>query len=492
MQKIKLITLNIIYIFSILLFYSINVSSMNHLSSPCTKMLPKLGHSGEKEPTPMQLQSGRGLGTITWSEITGGPRHIRGDITPPSEEDPEAIVFKFLEEKKDLYGIDDPQRDLYKIKSVVNKWTHYTTIHLGQRYKGIPVENTLVISVSPKGVITSIQGDYFPDIEVDINPRVSAEEAKAIAYEYELNCDTPFGPAGYWEESELVPLFYTPLDELLPTVEPELMIWPTASKDYLFWHFQLNYFGYYIDAHDAVIRGALNLWASSGFGSGPLSENPGEEDTITWPNIEVTPAALDFGEIEIKKDSSNKEVVISNKGEGALTITDISLSESPFTLKDFSPSFPLFIAPNEGLALNLGFSPTSLGEFDGAMVIISNDPHYPRVEIELKGKGIAPALNFWGSQSPFYSYMSYYTSWPILPLQYEGVTINNIQPQNYYSSGYNLSQYQKFSTYSGYLAKNYQSNSLYFPFTDFINQPMWKQEYRDYPYPWLLPTNNTF
>jgi Zn-dependent metalloprotease len=222
-------------------------------------MPPKLRKTGKKrlkkrEISPGKLKSRKDPGTITWSKITGGPRHIRGDITPPSREDPETIALRFLEEKKELYDIEDPQKDLYKIKSVVNKWTHYTTIHLGQRHKGIPVENRLIISVSPKGMISSIHGIYYSDLEVDITPNISAQKAQKIAERHVRKYYKDLGIPG--EE----------LSGPIKISKPELLIWPTGNKDYLLWHFYADRWAYLVDAHTGAIRGAISTFYSvSGF-----------------------------------------------------------------------------------------------------------------------------------------------------------------------------------------------------------------------------------
>jgi len=48
--------------------------------------LLRLRTAGRKRPkkkdiSPAKLKSGKGVGSIAWSEITGGPKHIRGPLT---------------------------------------------------------------------------------------------------------------------------------------------------------------------------------------------------------------------------------------------------------------------------------------------------------------------------------------------------------------------------------------------------------------------------
>lgn len=482
------IVLSTVFLLSIL-FYSKSVLSLFYSSHPpgCVINLPRKGRSGTKEPTPEQLQSGKGVGSITWSEETGGPKNIRGPLTAPSEDDAENIALRFLEEKKALYGIEDPYQDFYKIKSGVSQWTGHTYIHFGQIYKGVSVRNRLVISVASNGVISSIQGLYYSDLEVDVKPKVCAEEAKEIALAHELNCGSPFDavPEGMKPSKTFFPWFYETInEEFMKSIKPELLIWPTGNKDYLLWRFRIKWWRFYIDAHDGVIRGAYANWYPIEGGGGIFSETS-EETNTAWPNMEVTPGSLDFGKIRIGSNSPVKEVIIANKGEVDLIIADISLSESAFALKEFSGSFPLAVAPEENLTLKLCFSPTSSGVVEGAMLISGNDPYYPQFEITLQGTGAAKTLHITRIEDLFYYQLPYYAFWPNAPWTYENMKKSGILPQDHDLSWYNLSPYN-------YFDKNSYSTSLYFPFTDFFNLPNLKPQYGNYFYPWLLQASDNF
>ena len=434
-------------IFSILTLFCYSGMAASH---HCNIDLPgSRRHDGVPKKggiSPEQLQSGKGVGTIEWSEVTGGPKNITGALTPASQDDPETIALRFFEEKKILYGIDDPYRDLYKIQSFgADPWTGYTTIQYGQMYKGVPVENTLIVDVSSRGVISSIFGVYYTDIDVDVNPVVSAEEAKEIALQHELRPGCSPFPADMPPSAFLPDLFKKPADhEFLKSVEPELLIWPAASKDYLLWHFNLKLYSYYIDAHDGVIRGA-NIMICFDPITPILEWEDEDDDNTTGPNIEVAPATLDFGERPVNQGCSSQEITISNTGSGDLTITDTYLDESPFALTEFTRSFPFVIAPEESLTLKICFSPTDSGDFEGTMAIASNDPDCPKVEITLKGKGTIPALNIQESPGPLYYSFAYYPFgsymlWSNLLLPYtdmntEVTTSNTIAQGNFYLNG---------------------------------------------------------
>lgn len=465
------IALSIMCIFSILTLFSYSGMAASH---HCIINLPgSRRHDGVPKKggiSPEQLQCGKGVGTIEWSEVTGGPEYITGALTPASQDDPETIALRFFEEKKILYGIDDPYRDLYKIKSFgADPWTGYTTIHYGQMYKGVPVENTLIVDVSSRGVISSISGVYYTDIDVDVNPVVSAEEAKEIALQHELRPGCSPFPADMPPSAFLPNDLFKPADhEFLESVEPELLIWPAASKDYLLWHLNLKLYSYYIDAHDGVILGAnMRIYFDP---VDPILEWEDEDADTTGPNIEVAPAALDFGEMPVNQGCSSQEITVSNTGGGDLTITGNYLDEGPFALTECTPSFPFVIAPGESLTFKICFSPTDSGDFEGTMAIASNDPDCPKVEITLKGKGTIPALNIQESPGPFqYSFAYYYPFgpymlWSNLLLQYTDVntdvtTSNTIAQGNFYLNKPLPCNFFALSPPESYYA--YQVKSLY-------------------------------
>lgn len=222
---------------------------MPYYTPPCytAYIIPDAGNNAfflsneEKEPTQEQLRAGKGVGSILWSKKTGGPRHIRGNLTAPSREDPQTIARRFLKEKKVLYGIKDPDEDL-GIKTIING-RYDTTIHFQQMYKNIPVEAYLVVSILPNGVIHAISGEYYADLDVNIIPMVSAKKAGQISSRHGQKHDARVRE----------------LPEIPDSLTPELLIRPSQGKNYLLWHFTgRGGWEYYIDAHDETIRNAIS------------------------------------------------------------------------------------------------------------------------------------------------------------------------------------------------------------------------------------------
>lgn len=233
-------SLIIIFLVSFMLAYS-NLS----LASPPFALIDLSGKKNSgKQPTIQQKQVAKRLGEILWSDKTGGPRHIRGNLTQPSQDDPKTIAWRFLEEKKVLYGIKNPAKDLRIKRFISDKYD--TTIHFQQMHKEIPVEAYLVVSILPNGVIHSVSGEYYPDLEIDIQPKVLLQKAKHIANQH-----------GQKQDPTIMDL-----PDMADNSAVELLIRPSEDKDYLLWHFTgKGGWKYYIDAHDETIHNAISpIW----------------------------------------------------------------------------------------------------------------------------------------------------------------------------------------------------------------------------------------
>jgi len=93
------------------------------------------------------------------------------------------------------------------------------------------------------GVIHAISGEYYADLDVDINPMVSAKKAGQISSRHGQKHDTRVRE----------------LPEIPDSLAPELLIRPSQTKNYLLWHFTgRGGWEYYIDAHDETIRNAIS------------------------------------------------------------------------------------------------------------------------------------------------------------------------------------------------------------------------------------------
>jgi hypothetical protein len=118
-----------------------------------------------------------------------------------------------------------------------------------------------------------------------------------------------------------------------------------------------------------------------------------EADISGEPQIDVNPASIDFGEVNVYANAS-QNVTFLNSGTDTLLINDIQASSDAFAF-EFTPGF---LVPQDSLVLEIMFSPTLVEEYMDTLMIYSSDPGSTNLEVILEGEGIVqPPLNLQGT-----------------------------------------------------------------------------------------------
>jgi hypothetical protein len=136
----------------------------------------------------------------------------------------------------------------------------------------------------------------------------------------------------------------------------------------------------------------------------PLS-TPGRgntEENAAWiaslrpkPVISVSPLSLDFGPMNVGAETSPLPVTVANVGCADLSVGTLYLSGSDvdqFRIQNDGCSGQA-ISPGGSRRVEVVFRPTSVGTKSATLVIPSNDPDRPEVQISLTGTGTVTALS---------------------------------------------------------------------------------------------------
>ncbi|MBT3232959.1 MAG: T9SS type A sorting domain-containing protein, partial [Calditrichaeota bacterium] len=102
------------------------------------------------------------------------------------------------------------------------------------------------------------------------------------------------------------------------------------------------------------------------------------------PDIEVSPEFLEFP-ATILGEASDFILTISNNGDANLTVSNIS-TQAPFSV---AFGGELVIEPAQEHEVTVTFIPEESIEFDGLLMISSNDPVNPEIEVPLSGVGVS-------------------------------------------------------------------------------------------------------
>lgn len=124
------------------------------------------------------------------------------------------------------------------------------------------------------------------------------------------------------------------------------------------------------------------------------------DPVVPRPAIELAQTSVEFGEIPA---GYNKSITVSglikNIGNAPLTVTDLRLSPSDFSLSN-APSLPLTIAPGADQTLIVVATPASKGTVNGTLTIRSNAPLTPQTSVALSATYVlrydAPASTDFG------------------------------------------------------------------------------------------------
>lgn len=102
------------------------------------------------------------------------------------------------------------------------------------------------------------------------------------------------------------------------------------------------------------------------------------------PQISPSSSSLDFGSVTIGQQGT-ENVTFTNAGGSDLTISMLTLTGAEFAVSGITT--PRTITAGQTAALTITFHPTATGSATGGLVITSNDPTNPTVNISLTGSG---------------------------------------------------------------------------------------------------------
>ncbi len=142
--------------------------------------------------------------------------------------------------------------------------------------------------------------------------------------------------------------------------------------------------------------------------SSNLKDTPDREVKITGKgikaSIEVSPIdIIDFGKVDVYSKAT-KEITVKNTGTDKLTVnsakytpngnsTDIYLHSVPKT--------PLELNPDQMVTFSLIYVPTDIGEDKGTLTFESSSKDLPKIDIPVRGEGVAPLIKVEPSEIDF-------------------------------------------------------------------------------------------
>lgn len=189
--------------------------------------------------------------TVRWNEFGGSPDVMYDFASRPHGGTPEEAARAFLSENPGLFGVTDLNAlRLFHQQEALGGFM----LRFNQVYNGVPVQNGGIgFVMKANKQIVMVSGPFFRDVNVNTQPTLTAEQARAAA-EADLAQYAANIPAAV---SELLQNGLNILSEQaapIAQLEPQLGIYPTADGYKLVWKvakFSTNPFGLYVVSVDA-------------------------------------------------------------------------------------------------------------------------------------------------------------------------------------------------------------------------------------------------
>lgn len=105
--------------------------------------------------------------------------------------------------------------------------------------------------------------------------------------------------------------------------------------------------------------------------------------TMLHPALSVNPTSLDYGNVPVGM-YVNKTIVVTNNGQAALNITNITTEHAYYT---YSGSTTITLLPTQNTTLTVRFRPQLATDLNSKLIIVSNDPTNPTKQVDLLGHG---------------------------------------------------------------------------------------------------------
>ncbi|HLF02338.1 MAG TPA: M4 family metallopeptidase, partial [Anaerolineales bacterium] len=185
--------------------------------------------------------------TVKYNPDTGIPDWLDGPLpytlSADEQADPEQAARNILNRFRDVFGITDANTE-FQLARIETDALGQTHVRLQQVKDGVPVWGRVLLVHLGEGKGLGINGDYQPEISLTTSPSLTAAQAESLA----LAADTGIDP--HVDGSQL--MIY--VDE-------------TDQQSYLTWFVKVEALithntGYFVDAHDGVIRHITPLAAA--------------------------------------------------------------------------------------------------------------------------------------------------------------------------------------------------------------------------------------
>ena len=126
----------------------------------------------------------------------------------------------------------------------------------------------------------------------------------------------------------------------------------------------------------------------------PPPEEPPPDEPPTYPDIEVSPLTIDFGDLNADGEVGSQTVTVKNVGDAPLNILELRLDLGS-AVYSLTPIGDPIIAPGAQSDFIAIYDPATYETNLDSIIVVSNDPDEPSVVIPVVGNGSAPVIDLY-------------------------------------------------------------------------------------------------
>ncbi|MBX0314013.1 M4 family metallopeptidase [Planococcus glaciei] len=263
--------------------------------------------------SPVQAATGTAITEQVYaSSDSTAPAFIAGSLTRDYSESAKEIVYAYLDEKEELYGLAEDEATQFQAVSESVDELGLANVKLQQLFNGIPVFGSIISAhVDTNGVLKSVSGELVPDLAAVPALKETAALAPAQA------------SAGALQNLQQL---YGRAMEMAPSEKPELIIYLDKEVPVLAYHIRYEFlspvpgnYHYFIDAKTGAVLDYYNQIHGAA---------PDGTDSLT----DGTGVLGDRKKVNTVRNDAGSYLLDRTRGKGIFTYDAANGTELPGTL----------------------------------------------------------------------------------------------------------------------------------------------------------------
>ncbi len=113
---------------------------------------------------------------IRWDKDFNSPKFISGMLSAASQDDPESIARRFLQQIANLVALPEEVEERHELSNISTDSQDYKHVIFQQVLNGVPVfEGSIQVHINPNGQVVGYKANRATQVDVSMAPAVPAD-----------------------------------------------------------------------------------------------------------------------------------------------------------------------------------------------------------------------------------------------------------------------------------------------------------------------------